>query len=90
MVYATPVVVTLLTVWFFRELTQPVSRGDRRPMPVAALQGVILLAGAMGCLGIGMTLVSLSVTQLVALGFGIILLALLVAAYGVKLIRTHP
>lgn len=89
LVYSTPVLAVLLWVMAFGQPTQRVSRGDRRPVPVTVVQGLILLAAAMGCLGIGLALLSLSVAQLVALGLGIILLAVLVGAYGVRLIRTR-
>lgn len=87
LMYSTPLVVALLLLAFFRQLTQRVSRGDRRPMRVAGFQGLLLLTGAMFCLGMGLALLSLSVAVLVALGFGMILLGLLVAAYGVRLMR---
>lgn len=87
LMYSTPVLVALLLVAFFRQLTQRVSRGDRRPIPVAGFQGLLLLAAAMFCLGMGLALLSLSVAVLVALGFGMILLGLLVAPYGVRFMR---
>lgn len=87
--FSTPVAVVLLSVAFFRQLAQHLSRGDRSAIPVGEFQGLVLLAGAMFCLGKGLALLSLSVTALVPLAFGSILLALLIAAYGVRLIRAR-
>ena len=87
LMYSTPVIVALLLLAFFRQLTHRISHNDGSPMRVSAFQGLLFLAGAVFCVGMGSALLSLSIAVLVALGVGMILLGLLVAAYGVRLIR---
>ena len=89
LVYSAAVILVLLTVRFFGQLARRAARDDRRPEPVTGFQGSISLTAAMFCLGSGMALLSLSVAALMPLAFGSILLAVVIALYGVRLIRTR-
>lgn len=88
LVYSAPVVTVLLTARFVGQLTRRIPRGDHRAVRLAEFQGMISLSAAMFCLGTGLALLSLSVAVLMPLACGSILLALVIAAYGVRLIRT--
>ena len=87
LMYSTPVVVMVLCVWFFGQLGRWGALRGREMLP--AFQGMVSLASAMFCLGMGLALLSLSSAPLVPLAFGMIGLGLFIAAYGVKLIRTR-
>jgi uncharacterized membrane protein YiaA len=62
-------------------------RVARREVRAAVAQGLVVVAGAVGVFGIGLSAVSLDSATLVPLGLGIIGLSLVIAAYGAKLLR---
>jgi len=82
LVYMTPVLVMMVTVWFFRRLA-------RRDVRGAEAQGLVILAGAVGAFGLGLALVSLDSPPLIPLGLGFIGLSLAIGTYGAKLFRTR-
>jgi hypothetical protein len=83
LVYMTPVLVIVLTVWFFRRLA-------RRDVRVAEAQGLVILACAVGAFGASLAVISLDSAPLVPLGLGGIGLSLVMGTYGMRLFRTRP
>ena len=70
----------LVGVWFF-------GRVARRDMRTTLAQGVVLLVGAVGLFGLGLSVISLGSGPLVPLGLAIIGLSLAVGTYGARLCR---
>lgn len=82
LVYMTPVLVMVVTVWFFGRLA-------RRDVRVAEAQGLVVVGGAVGVFGVGLALISLDSPPLVPLGLGMIGLSLAIGTYGARLFRTR-
>jgi hypothetical protein len=87
LIFLTPVFVALVTVRFFSQL----ARGDKPR--VSEAQGLVWLAGAWSGLVVGVALVFLVVLDrvmvLLPLGFAIVVVALLIAARAVRLLRSR-
>ena len=82
LVYTTPVLVVLVVIRFYRQLA-------RHEVRVTETQGLVLLAGALGIFGAGLAVLTLSSAVLTPLALGVIGLSLLIATYGVKLLRAR-
>ena len=82
LVYMTPVLVVVVTGWFFRRLA-------RRDVRGAEAQGLVILAGAVGVFGAGLAVVSLDSPPLMPLGLGFIGLSIAMGTYGMRLFRTR-
>jgi hypothetical protein len=80
LVYMTPVLVIVLTLWFFRRLA-------RRDVRVAVAQGLVVTACAIGVFGVGLAVISLDSPPLVPLGLGSIGLSLAIGTYGIRFFR---
>jgi hypothetical protein len=80
--YSGGILAVLVGAWSFGRLA-------RREVRVAEAQALVVMAGAVGVLGIGLSAVSLDSAPLVPLGLGIIGLSLVIAIYGVRLFRTR-
>ncbi len=76
------ILAVLVGAWSFGRLA-------RREVPVAEAQGLVVMAGAVGVFGIGLSAISLDSAPLVPLGLGIIGLSLVIATYGARLFRTR-
>lgn len=64
-------------------------RAARREVSVAKAQGLVVVAGAVGVFGIGLSAISLDSAPLVPLGLAIIGLSLAMGTYGAKLFRSR-
>lgn len=78
--YLGGVLAVLVAAWFF-------GRVARRDMRVAAAQGLVVMAGAVGIFGLGLSVISVDSAPLVPLGLGIIGLSLAIGTYGARLFR---
>jgi hypothetical protein len=78
--------IMVVGVWFFRGLAGHDVRVSGR---VAEYQGLVVLLGAIGVLGMGLSLISLSSAPLLPLALGFIALSLGMAAYGVRRFRSR-
>ena len=80
--YIGGILAVLVGAWSF-------GRVARREVRVAEAQGLVVVAGAVGVFGIGLSAISLDSATLVPLGLGIIGLSLAIGTYGARLLRTR-
>jgi hypothetical protein len=80
--YIGGILVVVVGAWSF-------GRAARREVRVAEAQGLVVVAGAVGVFGIGLSATSLDSAPLVPLGLVIIGLSLAIGAYGARLFRTR-
>jgi hypothetical protein len=84
--YTAGILIMVVGMWFFRGLARHDERVRGR---VAEFQGLIVLLSAVGVLGMGLALASLSSAPLLPLALGFIALSLGMAAYGVRRFRSR-
>jgi hypothetical protein len=82
--------VVLVAAWFFVRLARGDLRAAEIPGLVKLVVGLVVLAGAVGAVGMGLAVVSLDSAPLVPLGLGMMIVGVWIGIYGARLLRMPP
>lgn len=79
--------VVVVAAWFFVRLARGDLRAAEIPGLVKLVVGLVVLAGAVGAVGMGLAVVSLDSAPLVPLGLGMMIVGVWIGIYGARLLR---